>query len=227
MSRSLVFGGDGQIGAACAAALATGGFEVARTSRRTADGAGLFAYDPFGDDAALPAGQPYDAVVWAQGANANDSVTDFDAGQNLELYRANALFVAVSLHALIDQGRLSQGARLCVISSVWQNVARANKLSYMMSKAALQGLVGSAAIDLAERGMLINAVLPGALDTPMTHANLTPDQVARLAAMTPFNRLAAIDDVANLAAFLCSSANTSITGQFVAVDLGFQHARLV
>ena len=152
---------------------------------------------------------------------------DFEAERHLDLYKANALFVAASLQSLLAQDRLLRGARLCVISSVWQNVARTNKLSYMMSKAALQGLVMSAAIDLADRGMLVNAVLPGALDTPMTHANLSAEQVARLSALTPFNRLAAIDDVANLAAFLCSPANTSITGQFVAVDLGFQHARLV
>jgi NAD(P)-dependent dehydrogenase (short-subunit alcohol dehydrogenase family) len=123
--------------------------------------------------------------------------------------------------------RLASGARLCVISSVWQTVARPNKLSYMVSKAALQGLVLSAATDLAERGILINAVLPGAIDTPMTRQNLTPDQIERVAGMTKFDRLAALGDVAALVAFLCSAANTSITGQFVAVDLGFQNARLV
>jgi len=87
--------------------------------------------------------------------------------------------------------------------------------------------VQSAATDLAERGILVNAVLPGALDTAMTRQNLTADQIGRIAGMTKFGRLAALDDVAALVGFLCSPANTSITGQFVAVDLGFQNARLV
>lgn len=226
MPHALVFGGSGQIGAACAVALAEGGFDVLRTSRHGRSDPRLFSYDPLANGL-LPGEEQFDAVVWAQGANTNDSVVDFDSDRHLELYKANALFVAASLNALITQARLAPGARLCVISSIWQNVARTNKLSYMMSKAAVQGLVKSAAIDLADRGILVNAVLPGALDTPMTHANLSPEQIARLATMTPFNRLPAIGDVASLAAFLCSSANTSITGQFVAVDLGFEHARLV
>jgi len=128
---------------------------------------------------------------------------------------------------LLASDRLASGARLCVISSVWQTSARSNKLSYMVSKAALQGLVLSAATDLAERGILVNAVLPGAIDTPMTRQNLSAEQIGRIAGMTKFNRLAALGDVAALVAFLCSTANTSITGQFVAVDLGFQNARLV
>lgn len=224
--RALVFGASGQIGSACANALERDGFALTRTARSASDERGIVAYDPL-VTAELPGSDTFDAVVWAQGANMNDSVIDFDTERHLDLYKANSLFVAASLQSLLAQRRLPRGARLCVISSVWQNVARTNKLSYMMSKAALQGLVMSAAIDLAEQGILINAVLPGALDTPMTHANLSADQVTRLAALTPFNRLPAIADVASLAAFLCSPTNTSITGQFVAVDLGFQHARLV
>lgn len=226
MPRALVFGGSGQIGAACAEALERDGFELVRTARNASDDGRIVGFDPVGG-AVLPGTQAFDAVVWAQGANINDSVLDFDSDRHLDLYKANALFVAASLQSLLAQDRLRPGARLCIISSVWQTVARRNKLSYMMSKAALQGLVMSAAVDLAERGILINAILPGALDTPMTRANLTTAQIARLAALTPFNRLASIDDVANLSAFLCSSTNTSITGQFVAVDLGFQNARLV
>lgn len=224
--QALVFGGGGQIGAACAAALTNAGIRVTSTSRHGRDGA-LAAYDPAKDPGALPGNGALDAVVWAQGANLNDNIRSFDRNRHLELYEANVLFVALSMHALVMSKRLAPGARLVVISSVWQRLGRQNKLSYMVTKAALQGLVTSAAIDLAEEGILVNAVLPGALDTPMTHANLSAEQIARLAGMTPFNRLPALGDVAALTAFLASPANTSITGQFVAVDLGFEHARLV
>ncbi|MEO5775148.1 MAG: SDR family oxidoreductase [Sphingomicrobium sp.] len=226
MPQALVFGGAGQIGAACTEALRGGGFDVLATGRRAGEG-GIAVYDPIEDAASLPGEGSFEAVVWAQGANLNDSVLDFDADQHRKLYDANVLFVATSLHALLESDRLAEGARLCVIGSIWQRAARPRKLSYMVTKAAIQGLVMSAAIDLADKGILINAVLPGALDTPMTRQNLTPDQIGRLAGMTPFGRLPSIDDVAALTAFLCSSANTSITGQFVAVDLGFEHARLV
>jgi 3-oxoacyl-[acyl-carrier protein] reductase len=225
MAAALVFGGGGQIGAACAEALRTQGFDVTATGRTAADG--IAAYDSLSDKFALPGEEAFDAVVWAQGANLNDSILDFDAERHRAIYDANVLFVLESLHALVASDRLAQGARLCVISSIWQTAARPNKLSYMVSKAALQGLVLSAAIDLAERGILVNAVLPGALDTPMTRQNLTPEQIGQIAGMTKFDRLPALGDVAALVGFLCSAANASITGQFVAVDLGFQNARLV
>jgi 3-oxoacyl-[acyl-carrier protein] reductase len=225
MAAALVFGGSGQIGAACAAALRGQGFEIVATSRQGGDG--IATYDPLANKLALPGEGVFDAVVWAQGANLNDSVLNFDVDRHKAIYEANVLFVLESLHALLASDRLARDARLCVISSVWQTAGRPNKLSYMVSKAALQGLVLSAATDLAERGILMNAVLPGALDTPMTRQNLTADQIDRIAGMTKFGRLAALGDVAALVAFLCSAANTSITGQFVSVDLGFQNARLV
>jgi len=227
MAAALVFGGGGQIGAACAEALRRQGFEVTSTGRQGDEAAGIATYDPLTDKFALPGEESFDAVVWAQGANLNDSILDFDVAPHRAIYEANVLFVLESLHALLASERLAQGARLCVISSVWQNVARPNKLSYMVSKAALRGLVQSAAIDLAERGILVNAVLPGALDTSMTRQNLTSEQIGRIAGMTKFERLPALADVGALVGFLCSAANTSITGQFVAVDLGFQNARLV
>ena len=222
---ALVFGGSGQIGAACAEALRGLGCEVIATSRQ--GGEGIEAYDPLADKLALPGEGQFEAVVWAQGANLNDSILDFDLSRHRAIYDANVTFVLESLHALLACDRLASGARLCVISSIWQTSARPSKLSYMVSKAALQGLVQSIATDLGERGILINAVLPGALDTPMTRQNLTSEQIGRIAGMTKFGRLPALNDVAALVAFFCSPANTSITGQFVAVDLGFQNARLV
>ncbi|MFC7536717.1 SDR family NAD(P)-dependent oxidoreductase [Sphingomonas sp. GCM10030256] len=227
MAHALVFGGGGQIGAACGEALARLGFSVLGTGRRADPVAGIHAYDPLSDAAEIPGDDPFEAVVWAQGANLNDSVIDFDVERHRALYEANVLYVAASMNALLTSGRVRDGARMVVISSVWQRIARRNKFSYMVTKAALQGLVQSAALDLAEQGIMVNAVLPGALDTPMTRANLTVEQIDRLAGMTPFNRLPAIADVANLTAFLCSEQNSSITGQFVSVDLGFENAKLV
>jgi NAD(P)-dependent dehydrogenase (short-subunit alcohol dehydrogenase family) len=96
-----------------------------------------------------------------------------------------------------------------------------------MSKAALKGLVLSAAADLAKDGHLINAVLPGALDTPMTRRNLSAEQIGRLEGATQFGKLSKLGDVASLVCYLCGAENTGITGQFIAADLGFSHVRIV
>ncbi|MCC7007114.1 MAG: SDR family oxidoreductase, partial [Ottowia sp.] len=170
----------------------------------------------------------FNAAVWAQGANCSDNIHSFDIDAHQQLYAANVSYILLSLQALLQQNLFSKHARLCVISSIWQNIARQNKLSYCITKAALQGLVQSLAIDLGTtHGYLINAVLPGALDTPMTRANLSEAQIGRLEEMTPLGSLANLADVSNLVGFLCSASNTSITGQFIAADKGFSYAKIV
>lgn len=189
------------------------------------------AYNPLssppGAAELLDTGASYSAVCWAQGRNATDNVHNVNLEENLAVYQANCLYILATLKILLERNLLAPRARLCIISSIWQNLARQDKLSYCMSKAALQGLVLSASVDLGKSGFLINAILPGALDTPMTRQNLTSEQLHKLSSATYFSKLPALDDVANLAYFLCSDQNTGITGQFIAADLGFSHARLL
>ena len=232
--RLLLFGAGGAIGHHIGNTFRTNGWCVIPTGRRapvSGDAeADWLTVDPFADDfdeAIFDAHAPYTSVVWAQGANLNDSVYDVDADRHIELYRANCLFILVTMQKLLQRKLLAPASRLCVISSIWQNMARQNKLSYCMTKAALQGLVLSAAADLAVDGHLINAVLPGALDTPMTRQNLSAEQIRQLSAATKFNRLPSLDDVSNAVFYLCSPQNTGITGQFITADLGFSHVRLL
>ena len=141
--------------------------------------------------------------------------------------KANCVFVAATLAGLLEMNLIRDGARLCVISSIWQTIARDRKFSYTVSKAAIAGLVHSAAADLAAKGMLINAVLPSVTDTTMTRSMLSADQIERFASETGFERLTTLDDVANTVVFLCSQRNTGITGQSIAVDLGYSKVRNV
>jgi len=173
------------------------------------------------------AGKLLDSLVWAQGMNFNDDVESFDLAKHQEMYDANVTFILRSLQALMKFQLLSKNAKLCVISSIWQNIARQNKLSYCITKSALQGLVQSMSIDLGKQGILINAVLPGALDTKMTRANLNESQIKSLEAVTPLATLPQLSDVTGLVDFLCSTNNTGITGQFISADRGFSHARIL
>ncbi len=226
-----MFGATGFIGRAVSAAFAADGIDTLRVSRRggDTDAGPAIAFDPLAADADWDAlaGEPFARVVFAQGANRNDSVFRFDRAAYLGLMDANVTYVAVALAELVGRGLVAKPARFVVISSIWQTLARQEKLSYAISKAALQGLVHSASLDLARDGHLVNAVLPGVLDTAMTRAMLSEEQLAAFEGATPFGRLADVADVAEMVNFLCSNRNGSITGQFVAVDLGYRHARLV
>ena len=229
----LVFGATGSIGAAVCETAVIRGWQVTGVSRsgcEDVEGVKTICVDPAVpgfDWTPLKYGAPYSGVCWAQGANRSDSVYDVDIDRHIEIYQANVIYVLVTLKILLNERLLRPASRMCLISSIWQKLARQTKLSYCISKAALQGLVLSASADLAADGHLINAVLPGALDTPMTRRNLSSEQIQRLSSSTGFQKLPELKDVASVACFLCSEENTGITGQFIAVDLGFSHVRLV
>jgi 3-oxoacyl-[acyl-carrier protein] reductase len=157
-----------------------------------------------------------DAVIWANGANVNDHIGEL---KGLEcLLDANVIYVARSLDWLVANNKLNEGARLCVMSSIWQEVARADKLSYTVSKAALGGLVRSVAADLGPKNIYMNAVLPGPIDNAMTRANLTTEQIEKLGSLvTPEEVWQAID-------LLCFK-KSCINGQSLVLDHGFSVTR--
>jgi 3-oxoacyl-[acyl-carrier protein] reductase len=225
-SHALVFGASGAIGSAIVRTLTAAGFTVHGTSR---GGVGeTIALDPIGAPgalAALDALPPVSAVVWAQGANLNDAAGTVQRDGFEAVMAANVTYVVVTLAHLLQGDRLARPARMVVISSIWEQVARPGKFSYTVSKAAIGGLVRAASIDLAGDGHLINAVGPSVTDTPMTRAMLSDEQIAAVAGQTGFGRLTSLDDVAGLTAHLCSVANSGVTGQSIAVDLGFSHGR--
>jgi 3-oxoacyl-[acyl-carrier protein] reductase len=230
--KLLVFGSTGAIGRATVSRAIERGWAVvaaARSPRTEFEDATCIRVDPFagypGEDE-LTKNAPYAAVCWAQGANLNDNVFNVDLEQHWELYKANSLFILSTLKTLLSHDLLVRPARLCIVSSIWQVLARQDKLSYCMTKAALQGLVTSASTDLAPLGHLFNAVLPGAVDTPMTRQNLSPEQIDKVKAATKFGSLPTLRDVTAAIMFLCSSENSGITGQFVAADLGMSRVHL-
>lgn len=232
----VIFGASGAIGRSLCASFLAKNFDVLAVSRKgeapdeALAGATWLSWkitDGVGDFASLIGQKKFGAVVWAQGANCTDDIYTFDLNVHEAMYAANVTYILTSLQMLLKNSLLMPSSRLCIISSIWQNLARQNKLSYCVTKSALTGLVQSLVVDLGAAGHLVNAVLPGALDTPMTRANLSEDQIGRLEKMTPVGKLADLLDVCNLVGFLCSSENTGITGQFIAADRGFSYARIV
>ncbi len=226
MTQALIFGASGAIGGAIAGSLMEAGFTVHGTSRD--GGADTIALDPIGAPAGLAALDdlpPLVAVVWAQGANRNDAAQTVEREGFEAVMAANVTYVVVTLAHLLAARRLARPARMVVISSIWEQVARPGKFTYTISKAAIGGLVRAASVDLAADGHLINAVGPGVTDTAMTRAMLSDEQIGAVAGQTGFGRLTSLGDVAALTAHLCSTANSGVTGQSIAVDLGFSHAR--
>lgn len=235
-SRLLLFGASGAIGSAVAREAISQGWRVFGVGRGAAPDPEAqppemqwLSYDPLRDNPEKLDGlAPFDAVCWAQGANMADKVGAFEADSHMALYQANCLSVMVSADALVRRLLLREGgARLVVVSSIWQERARPAKLSYIVTKAAIGGFVRSASVDLGSSGHLVNAVLPGVLDTPMTAASLSSEQIERIREKTPLHRLPDLASLVSTILFLCSQANTSISGQSITVDLGMNNACLL
>ena len=98
-------------------------------------------------------------------------------------------------------------------------MGNAGQANYAASKAGLIGLTKSIARELAPRGVTVNAVAPGFIDTDMTRA--LPDGAREaLQAQIPLKRLGAPEDVAAVVAFLCSDGAAYLTGTVIPVDGG-------
>ena len=226
----LVIGGSGAIGSAVVEQFIENEFQV-WTSSRSVNTNAKQQLQLLGksetDRKSLHGAPTFDAVVWAQGANLNDNINDVDDAAFAELMQANVGFVVSTMSSLLASKKITNGARLCVISSIWQQAVRPNKLSYSITKSALSGLVQSAALDLAGQNILVNAILPGVLDTPMTRSVLSSEQINSVASRTGFARLVTPQEIAGLCHFVCSEANTTLTGQSLVADLGFSNVRPV
>jgi len=111
--------------------------------------------------------------------------------------------------------------RIVVVSSVYSIRAREGRAPYSVSKAGLNALVRSAALEFAPAGVLVNGICPGFVLTDMTRQNNDDDDIKRLEGQIPLGRLADPVEVAELVEYLASFRNTYITGQLIAIDGGF------
>ena len=98
-------------------------------------------------------------------------------------------------------------------------IGNKGQANYAASKAGLLGLTKSIARELASRGITVNAVAPGFIETDMT-AQLTAEQQAALAKQIPLERLGKPEDIAQAVLFLASDGASYITGQVLVVDGG-------
>jgi 3-oxoacyl-[acyl-carrier protein] reductase len=112
-----------------------------------------------------------------------------------------------------------RGGRIIIISSVVGQMGNAGQTNYAASKAGLIGFAKSLAREVGSRGITVNVITPGVIDTDMTQA-LNDKAQGELAAQIPLGRLGTVDDVAAAACYLASDEAAYITGHVLAVNGG-------
>ncbi len=114
----------------------------------------------------------------------------------------------------------SPAGRIVNISSVVGEQGNAGQVSYAASKAGLIGLTRALAREYAARGVTVNCVSPGYIETEMTAAHLTGEKKSELLKRIPLGRVGTPEDVASAVRFLASPEASYITGQVVRVNGG-------
>lgn len=235
MKRALITGGSGDIGAAICQRLAQDGLHVIVHSNRNSDrarqiveqiqerggSAESVAFDVTDQEqtrAALltmTAEAPVQIIVNNAGIHRDAPL----AGMSPDAWRQ---VIDVSLHGFynVTQPLLmpmirTRWGRIINMSSIAGIMGNRGQCNYAAAKAALHGASKSLARELASRGITVNAIAPGIIAGSMTEASFSKDQIK---AMVPMQRAGTPQEVAALAAFLCSEDAAYISGQIIAVS---------
>lgn len=162
-----------------------------------------------------------DILVNNAGINVIKSLesVDFSTWDNMIQVNLAAAFRLVQVYApsMAERG----WGRILNVSTIFSLVTKEGRVSYSMTKAALNALTRSAAVEFGPKGVLVNALAPGYVDTALTRQNNTPEAIERICSTIPLRRLANVDELAQVAGFLVSETNSYMTGQVVIVDGGF------
>jgi len=136
-----------------------------------------------------------------------------------QVIETNLKGVFNGIKAVTRQMMKQRSGRIINISSIVGTIGNPGQANYVAAKAGVIGLTKSAARELATRGITVNCVAPGFIETDMTN-KLNEETRAKLAEGIPLARLGSPEDIAGAVRFLASDAAAYMTGQTVHVDGG-------
>jgi NAD(P)-dependent dehydrogenase (short-subunit alcohol dehydrogenase family) len=214
--KVLILGGRGDIGSAMGRMFASRGDNVIATGRAELDLASDAAIDRY--FRSNPA--DFDVLIHSAGLNNPKAFAELSTAEIAESLQVNVQgFLKVLKH--IEPYMRSHGGRILVISSIYGFLSRRGRLPYSVSKHGLIGAVKTLAIELAPHGVLVNALSPGFIMTKLTTKNNSLEMIEKIRGWIPAGRLGTPEEMAEVAWFLCSPANTYINGADIVADGGF------
>lgn len=237
MKRALVTGGSGGIGAAICRRLAANGCHVYVHANR-----GLEAAQRLVEEIRAEGGSA-EAIVFdvTDAAAVNAALRPLIENEPIQIVVNNAgihddaVFPGMrpeQWHRVIDVSlngffNVTQPLMMPMIRSRWGRIINISSISgiagnrgqtnYSAAKGALNAATKSLSQEVASRGITVNAVAPGIIETSMTESTFNPEAIAN---MVPMKRAGKPEEVASLVAYLCSDEAAYISGQVISVNGG-------
>lgn len=228
----LVTGAASGIGAAVAARLREEGARVAALDVAPVEGAEVSEQADLrsADDttAALKrlgdAVGAFDALVHCAGISPPGGVLEHDDAFWLDIYAVNVLGAVRVMREVVPAMR-ARGGSIVLVSSINARFATPSLAAYAASKAALESVARTAALELAPDGIRVNAIAPASIDTPLLQGAFDREEDpatarARNVERHPLGRFGTPQDAAELALFLASPRSAWITGGVFPLDGG-------
>nr|MDP2192552.1 3-oxoacyl-ACP reductase FabG [Rhodoferax sp.] len=237
LKRALVTGGSGGIGSAISRRLAADGFSViihANSHLATAQALAASIVNEGGQAQAV-AFDVTDASATAAALQAlleqgpiqvlvnNAGIHDDAVFPGMQLAQWQRVldvslngFFHVTQPLMMPMIRTRWG-RIISITSVAAVAGNRGQVNYSAAKGALHAATKSLALEVASRGITVNAVAPGIIDTAMSQGSFSADDIAR---MVPMKRAGRADEVADLVGFLASERAAYISGQIISINGG-------
>ncbi|MGE5786304.1 MAG: SDR family NAD(P)-dependent oxidoreductase, partial [Myxococcales bacterium] len=190
---ALITGGSRGIGRAIAQVLESQNLNVVTPSRQELDLGSRESIEAF---IARHGDETIDILVNNAGINVIKALESVDVctWDNMIQVNLGAAFRLVQAFAprMADRG----WGRILNLSTIFSLVTKEGRVSYSMTKAALNALTRSAAVEFGPRGVLVNALAPGYVDTALTRQNNTPEAIERICSTIPLKRMASVDELA-------------------------------
>ena len=161
-----------------------------------------------------------ETVVFAGGTAHYSLFQEIEEEEMDKLWQLHVKSPMVIVQKIIPKLKKAMSPSIVLVSSVWGQTGAACEVAYSTVKGAQIAFVKALAKELAPSNIRVNAIAPGAVNTPMM-GKFSLEEKAEIASGIPMGRLGAAAEVAEAVYFVCSPASSYITGQVLAVNGGW------
>jgi 3-oxoacyl-[acyl-carrier protein] reductase len=172
------------------------------------------------DDLLSQLHHPIDVLIHNSGNSFYGLVTDMTDEQVQQMVQLHVTSPFLLTKRLLPSMIKKRSGQIVVISSIWGLTGASCEVLYSMVKGAQNTFVKALAKEVALSGIRVNAIAPGAIDTPML-AHLNEEELTDLAEQIPLGRIGTPEEVAKAVSFLISDDASYITGQILSVNGGW------